>query len=162
MDILNYKDYEGTAELDMERRVCRGKILFISDLITYEAASPADLQGEFEAAVDDYLETCKELGRDPQKPFKGQFNVRTPPALHKQAAMRALSDGISLNEVVIQALDAYINASDVNHHVETNNYYVTYDDQRYVASSNAISQEFWGGDHLRIATTGGRHVTTAH
>ena len=56
MDILKYKDYEGTAELDMSRGVCRGKILFINDLVTYEAASPADLQREFEAAVDDYLD----------------------------------------------------------------------------------------------------------
>ena len=40
----------------MTRSVCRGKILFIDDLVTYEAASPAKLQKEFEAAVDDYLE----------------------------------------------------------------------------------------------------------
>ena len=38
----------------MTRSVCRGKILFIDDLVTYEAASPATLQKEFEAAVDDY------------------------------------------------------------------------------------------------------------
>ena len=26
MNILKYKDYEGTAELDMTRRICRGKL----------------------------------------------------------------------------------------------------------------------------------------
>ncbi len=61
MDVLKYKDYEGTAELDMERKVCRGKILFIDDLVTYEADTPAKLQHEFEAAVDDYIETCSSL-----------------------------------------------------------------------------------------------------
>ena len=109
MDILKYKDYEGTAELDMERRVCRGKILFIGDLVTYEAASPAQLQQEFEAAVNDYLDTCSTLGRAAQKPLKGQFNVRIPPALHKAAVLRALADGASLNDVLVRALDAFVN-----------------------------------------------------
>ena len=81
MDILTYKDYEGTAELDMTRGVCRGKILFINDLVTYESTSPAKLQKEFEAAVDDYFETCEALGRKPQKSLKGQFNVRISPTL---------------------------------------------------------------------------------
>ncbi len=29
MDILKYKGYEGSTKIDMERGVCRGKILFI-------------------------------------------------------------------------------------------------------------------------------------
>ena len=43
MNILKYKDFEGSAELDMERQVCRGKLLFIDDLVTYEAASIANV-----------------------------------------------------------------------------------------------------------------------
>lgn len=126
MDILKYKDYEGTAELDMVRGVCRGKILFIDDLVTYEASTPAELQVEFEAAVNDYIETCAELGREPQKPLKGQFNVRIPNELHKASTLRALKDGIKLNEVVVRALDAYVNARvDVNH-IETKNFFVGY------------------------------------
>jgi len=118
MDVLKYKDYEGTAELDMERKVCRGKILFIDDLVTYEADTPAKLQHEFEAAVDDYIETCSSLGREPQKPLRGQFNVRIPPAMHKDAVLRALTDKVKLNDVVVRALDAflYVNA-DVNHNI---------------------------------------------
>ena len=63
VDILKYRDYEGSAELDAPRGVCRGKILGIEDLVTYEAASPKTLKEEFEAAVDDYLETCASLGK---------------------------------------------------------------------------------------------------
>lgn len=88
MEILKYKGYEGTAELDMSRKICRGKILFIKDLVTYESCSPADLQKEFESAVDDYLETCASLGKEPDKPFKGLFNVRVSPNLHRAAAIR--------------------------------------------------------------------------
>lgn len=116
MDILKYKIYEGTAELDMDRKICRGKILFISDLVTYEADTPALLQKEFEAAVDDYIETCEELGRPAQKPLRGMFNVRVSPDLHKAVALRAKSDNVTLNDVVVRALDAFvcINA-DINH-----------------------------------------------
>jgi len=67
MNTLQYKEYEGTAELDMERCVCRGKILFISDLIIYEAATPAELQHAFKHAVDDYIEICQELGIEAKK-----------------------------------------------------------------------------------------------
>ncbi len=60
----------------MDQGVCRGKILFIKDLVAYEAEPPAKLKKEFEAAVDDYIETCRQLGRVPQEPLRGQFNTR--------------------------------------------------------------------------------------
>lgn len=119
MNILKYKDFEGTAEVDVERGVCRGKVLFIDDLITYVADSPKALQREFEAAVDDYLETCHQIGKEPQRPFRGLFNVRVPPALHRAAAARAASDGVALNEVIVRALDAFLNSrAEVNHNVK--------------------------------------------
>lgn len=108
MDILTYKNFEGSAELDMANQVCHGKLLFIDDLVTYQADTPAGLQREFELAVDDYLETCREVGKEPQRPFRGQFNVRVPPGLHRAAATRAQADGISLNEVVVKALAAFL------------------------------------------------------
>jgi predicted HicB family RNase H-like nuclease len=119
VDILKYKDYEGTAELDMSRNVCRGKILFIDDLVTYEADLPSALQAQFEAAVDDYIATCAELGREPQRPFRGLFNVRVSPELHRAAALRSATDSVSLNEVVIRALDCYLNVrAEVNHNLK--------------------------------------------
>lgn len=170
MDILRYKDYEGTAELDMARGVCRGKILFITDLVTYESESPAKLQKEFEAAVDDYIETCTALEREPQKPLKGQFNVRITPVLHKDATLRALKDNISLNEVVVHALDAYLNVRDINH-VETKNYFVRIGEiQEVVAfTGGQTEQQFvFGGPTIAadigrlVATTGVKHAATAH
>ena len=139
MDILKYKDYEGTAELDMARGICRGKVLFINDLVTYESSLPTELQKEFEAAVDDYIETCVQLGREPQKSLRGLFNVRISPELHKAATLRALSDGVSLNDVVVRALDTYINGrADVNH-VETKNYFVGYGEfQKVLASTGSM------------------------
>ena len=62
--ILKYKEYEGTVEVDMDKLVCRGKILFIDDLVTYVAPAPDTIQAEFEAAVEDYIETCEAVKKN--------------------------------------------------------------------------------------------------
>jgi predicted HicB family RNase H-like nuclease len=108
MTVMQYKDFEGSADIDLDTLVCRGKILFIDDLVTYKANSPSELVQEFQAAVDDYLETCTQLGKTPQKPCKGQFNVRVTSELHRLAQRRAIQDGISLNAVAISALEDYL------------------------------------------------------
>lgn len=120
MNILKYKDYEGTAELDMEKMLCRGKILFIDDLVTYVANTPAELKKEFEAAVEDYLETCKFLKREAKKPLKGLFNVRMSPALHKDLVMAACAEDRSLNDVVVVACSAYVRAQTIVNNVQVN------------------------------------------
>jgi predicted HicB family RNase H-like nuclease len=118
MDMLEYKGFAGTSEIDMERCVCRGKILFIDDLVTYEAASPKLLTKAFQSAVNDYVATCHQVGKEPQRPCSGTFNVRLTPELHRQAVVRARSSGVTLNEVVVRAIDCYINArADVHHDV---------------------------------------------
>jgi predicted HicB family RNase H-like nuclease len=108
MEILKYKEFEGSAELDVKRGVCRGKILHIDDVVTYESKTVLRLQKEFEFAVDDYLETCKLIGKEPQKPCRGQFNVRVSPELHRAAVGRSIVEDTSLNDVVRKALDAYL------------------------------------------------------
>lgn len=111
MNILEYNGYHGSVELDMERGVVRGKILFIADLVTYETGDLAQLQKEFEAAVADYLGTCEALGREPKKPASGTFNVRTGSEMHRAAQIRAIEDGISMNEVVVRALGCYLSGA---------------------------------------------------
>lgn len=147
MDILKYKDYEGTAELDMSRGVCRGKVLFIDDLVTYEAASPVNLQREFEAAVDDYLETCEQVGKEPQRTFRGQFNVRVAPELHRAASLRAVTEGVTLNEVVVRALDAYVNVRhDVNHNIRVT--VETQDGPIHTVTAVSSEAPTWGTAHV--------------
>ena len=108
MEILRYKEFEGSAELDMARNVCRGKILHIDDLVTYESKSVSGLQKQFEDAVDDYIETCQQIGKIAQKSCRGQFNVRVGPELHREAVRRSVCENISLNEVVCRALSFYL------------------------------------------------------
>ena len=79
MTYLKYKDYLGSVEFDGARMTLRGKLLFITDLVTFETVSVPEIQKEFEAAVDDYLQTCAALGREPHKTFSDIFNVCIEP-----------------------------------------------------------------------------------
>jgi predicted HicB family RNase H-like nuclease len=108
MTYLEYKGYSGTIEPELEDNILYGKIAFIRDLVTYEAATLKELEKEFRASVDDYLETCAELNKEPNKPFKGSFNVRIGSDLHREAMMQAQSQGINLNEFVKKAIESSV------------------------------------------------------
>lgn len=102
--VLEYKGYIGSIEYSHEDKVFHGKLEMIDDLVTFEADSASELESNFQQCVDDYLETCKQLGREPQKVFKGVFNVRLEPELHKKLYQEALRAGMSLNAFVKEAL----------------------------------------------------------
>jgi predicted HicB family RNase H-like nuclease len=107
-NMMEYKDYLGSVQYSAEDHVFYGKIEYIRSLVTFEGADVASLEEAFREAVDDYLETCRELGRKPEKPFKGTFNVRTGQELHRRASVYAVTHNKSLNQVVNEALDTYL------------------------------------------------------
>ena len=106
MSTLRYKDFQGAVDFDGDRLVIR--ILHIDDFVTTEIDSASTAQPAFEELVDDYLATCEELGKLPGRPFKGSFNVRVTPELHRQVAMAAAEFGESMNTWVSKALEARI------------------------------------------------------
>lgn len=106
--MLEYKGYYGSANYSEEDEVFWGKLEFIRDLVTFESDTAKGLRPAFEEAVDDYLQTCEAAGREPDVPFKGAFNVRTSPELHRRLAVAALSRGVKLNALVNEALESYV------------------------------------------------------
>ena len=69
-------------------------------MITFESENSHELKSAFEKAVDDYLSFCSHNKLTPEKPFKGSFNIRLSPDLHKQAWLKAMQDGVSLNKFI--------------------------------------------------------------
>jgi predicted HicB family RNase H-like nuclease len=55
--------------------------------------------------VDNYLLTCKKQGKNPDKEFKGNFNVRLKPKVHRLVAIRSAALKISLNKFVENVLE---------------------------------------------------------
>lgn len=103
-DYLAYNGYLASVHFSAEDDVFYGKILGIDDLVNFEGASVKEMKKAFQEAVDDYLETCKALGKEPNKTYKGTFNVRISTNLHKAAAVYAASNNISLNEFIKNAI----------------------------------------------------------
>ena len=101
---LKYKEYLATVEYSTEDEVFYGKLFGINDLVTFEGASVKEIKTAFEEAVNDYIETCKEVNKKPEKSFKGSFNVRVPSELHKDAAFIAVQNNVSLNDFVKGAI----------------------------------------------------------
>ena len=102
MSMLEYKGYLGTVEYSAEDHCLYGKLAYIRDLVNYEATTVSKLEKEFRSAVDAYLKQCAELGREPNTPFKGSFNVRTGPELHR--AITIAAGDKSLNAYVCEAI----------------------------------------------------------
>ena len=107
---LEYKGYIGSIEFSDEDMVFYGKVQGIRSLISYEGTSAKSLVRDFHEAVDDYLEHCSKRGSEPERSYKGTFNIRITPELHKSAAIYAYSHQISLNSVVEKALTGFIEA----------------------------------------------------
>ena len=108
MTHLSYKGYLGTIEPNLKDGILFGKLAFIRDLVTYEANDLKSLEQEFQASVEGYLEDCHELGKTPDTPCKGSFNVRVGHELHMAASLAACNENISLNDLTRRALSEYI------------------------------------------------------
>lgn len=102
MSYMEYKGYLGTVEYSAEDHCLYGQLAFIRDLVNYEADNVSQLEAEFQHAVDHYLASCYALGREPNAPLKGSFNVRTTPEIHRQAVLAAGDK--SLNAFVTEAI----------------------------------------------------------
>lgn len=104
-NIMQYKGYYGSIEIDNEDLIFYGKLEFIRALVSYEGESAKEIREAFENAVDDYLQTCVAENLIPEKPFKGSFNIRIGEELHEKATLVALDQNMKLNEFVKTAID---------------------------------------------------------
>ena len=105
---MEYKGYHTKIEFDTESMSLRGKVEGINDYVDFEADDISDIEEEFHKAVDDYLEFCAEVGKEPEKEYKGTFNVRISPELHKRLALCAFKEGCSLNAEVESAIAEFV------------------------------------------------------
>lgn len=101
---LHYKEYIGNVVFSEEDEVFHGKVIGIKDLLSFEGDSVSALIEDFHNAVDEYLEYCNANGKKPEIPFKGSFNVRIQPELHRAAALTASARGKTLNAFVEDAI----------------------------------------------------------
>ena len=105
INTMNYRGYVARIDFDSRDEIFVGRILGISDVISFHADTVADLRKEFESAVDDYLADCAERGIKPEKTASGKLMLRIPPEVHSAAAIAAEAEGKSLNQWASEVLE---------------------------------------------------------
>lgn len=104
MKTMTYQGYAARIEYSDEDGCFVGHVAGIRDVIGFHGESVAELRAAFEEAVDDYLQTCAQLGRPAQRPYSGRLMLRLPPEVHAHAAMMAEARGKSLNQWAAEVL----------------------------------------------------------
>lgn len=97
-NVMTYKGYFARIEYDDEDGILFGQVAGIRDGVGFHADNVEDLRIAFEQAVDDYVETCARIGKDPNRPYSGKVMFRIDPDVHARAARAAELAGKSLNE----------------------------------------------------------------
>ena len=105
---MEYNGYVGSVEFSEKDGVFFGKVMGVRALISYEGTTAQELVEDFHGAIDDYLALCESEGKEPEKAYKGSFNVRISPELHKRAVISAAAQNISLNSLVERSLESYV------------------------------------------------------
>ena len=108
-NIMKYKGYWAEISYSDEDECFCGKIEGLkNDLISFEGETVKELKKDFKDAINNYLETCKELNKEPEKQCKGSLNVRLGVELHNKAKMKSIEQNISINELIKNAVIAYL------------------------------------------------------
>ncbi len=81
--MLEYKGYHAVIEYDSEDDIFVGEVFGITDSLNFHGNSIDELKITFSQCIDNYLELCNKIQKNPDKEFRGSFNVRIPPELHK-------------------------------------------------------------------------------
>lgn len=108
MDVLEYKGYVTKVHYDVETKKLYGKVQGIVDAVNYESDTIDGVEAAFHDSVDRYLAFCAAVKRRPCKAFKGQFNVRMKPAMHKAMAVWAMEHDITLNAAMEEAVRTFL------------------------------------------------------
>jgi len=105
---IKHKGYIGSVNYSSEDNVLFGKIEGINDLVNFQGATADEIKESFIESVDDYLETCIDIGKTPDKVYQGVFNVRINPELHREASFCAVEMEESFNSFIGKAIETFV------------------------------------------------------
>lgn len=68
---MQYKGYRANIRYSDEDKLFIGKVIGLNDTLAFHGSSVEELEKLFEQSVDNYLELCKEFGKEPEKSTRG-------------------------------------------------------------------------------------------
>ena len=103
---LNYKGYVGSIKRNPDDSTYYGSVTGINTSVTFQGNNVVSITESFHNAVDKYLDYCALNKKEPEKSFRGSFNVSIDPELHRKIALDASKKGITLNEYIAELIRA--------------------------------------------------------
>ena len=109
---MSYKGYWAEIKYSDEGECFCGIIEGLEhDSISFEGQTVKGLKKDFRNAIDSYLTMCKENNLKPEKQCKGSLNIRLGIELHTKAKIKSIEEQISINELIKNAVSAYLKAN---------------------------------------------------
>ncbi len=97
--------YVARVEPDEEAGLLHGEVVNTRDVLTFKGRELDELKTAFAETIADYLEWCRERGKEPERPYSGNFTVRVSPELHRRIAAAAAREGKSVDAFVASTLE---------------------------------------------------------
>ena len=108
MNTMTLDGFQAKIEYDAELDTFRGEILGLNGGADFYGKNPKELKAEFKKSLKVFLEVCSEKGIEPRRHYSGKFNLRIPPELHEQLAIKAQAIGKSVNTLAQEALQRLV------------------------------------------------------
>ncbi len=111
MNVMLINGQEAVIQFDPEINLFRGEFIGLSGGADFYGPDIHTLQKEGELSLKTYLQACAEQGIEPRKQFSGKLSLRLGTQTHERAAIVAAARGKSLNEWILQTIEAAIAAA---------------------------------------------------
>jgi predicted HicB family RNase H-like nuclease len=105
MTTMTHDGYVARVELDEEAGLFHGEVVNTRDVLTFQGRTLDELKTAFADTIADYVDWCRERGKEPERPYSGNFTLRVSPELHRRIAAAAAREGKSVNAYVVSALE---------------------------------------------------------
>jgi predicted HicB family RNase H-like nuclease len=105
MTTMTHDGYVATIDLDEEAELFDGEVINTRDVLTFQGRTIDELKTAFADTIADYVDWCRERGKEPERPYSGNFTVRISPELHRRVATAAARSGKSVDAFVAETLD---------------------------------------------------------
>lgn len=106
-NLIQYKGYHARIEYDADDNIFVGSVLGINDVLAFHSNNTKDIEKKFHDCIDDYLDLCKKINKEPEREYTGSFSVRVEPEAQRVAVLCAAANNISFNQYVGKAIAEY-------------------------------------------------------
>lgn len=104
MNTMEINGYRAIIQYDPDIDMFRGEFVDLNGGADFYAADITSLRQEGAISLKVFLEMCQEDNVEPRKNYSGNFNLNLPTDLHADLALKAASEGKSLNQLVSDVL----------------------------------------------------------